>query len=90
MTDLKFICHQLISVLAVSLTKILMKKNAVADSKTPIYSINKKEDQPCKILSLDDQHCDSEKKDEGHTNTTNISGETFSLSSRTEVEETEH
>lgn len=44
MPNFKFVCHQLINVFAMSLTKIFVKHDAMADCQASINAINEQKD----------------------------------------------
>lgn len=90
MSDLQLIGHQLVCMLAMSLSEILMKQDPVDDCKTCIDAINNKEHQICDVPGLEDDCSKNEKNNESDADRTHISGKAFRFSLRPEIEDTEH
>ena len=66
MTYMQFICHQLICVLTMSLTKIFVQQDAMADCQTTVKAIYQEKDQISDITSLQNQTSNHKQKDVGN------------------------
>lgn len=65
--DLKLIGHQLISVLAVSLTQVFVQQDAMHDGQAAIYAIDQQEDEICHIARRENQGAYEEEEDICHS-----------------------
>ena len=87
MRHLQLICHQLIHMFAMGQTDILMKHQAMNDSQNTIDTINRQENNPTEIFSLNYKFSYQKEKNKSNTYRTHITGKTLRL--LTEVEKAE-
>ena len=90
MGHLQLIRHQLVSMFAMSLPKILVKEYAVHNGQTAVNAVHQQENQPGDVTGPYNQHPDCKKQDESNPYTPDIPRKAFCLSARTEIEKREH
>lgn len=90
MAHFKFISHQLIGVLAMSLSEFFVQHNAVADGEASVHAIDKQEYQPGDVACARDKHPDGKQDNERNSDASDIPGKALSLATLTEVEERKH
>lgn len=90
MSYLQLVGHQLVGVLAVRLTQVLVKHDAVDNRAASIHAVYQQEHQVGDVARLHYQFAEREQHDEGDAYAAHIPCEAFGFPFGAEVEDAEH